>query len=190
MEIWIEANIFVNEGKQREVLLGFIKPLVQRLRSEFNIAAYHFLHQPNNRIQFRVLTTPDKVEKIKELIDDAKKLEQVRDVKYPETPYPGERQNFGEDGWNSTYRLWEAGSDLALDLMDENIRKGPRFDLKSFVHYLLNQTGLNWMQEANFHISAAIDRMLIIMVENQVKPLEDKIAQLDERIRHLERLYP
>ena len=102
MVVWIEANIFVNEGEQNEVLLRFIKPLVQRLRSEFNITAYHFLREPNNEIRFRVLTTPDNVEKIKGLINNAERMEQVREVKYPETPYQGERQAFGEDGWKTT----------------------------------------------------------------------------------------
>ena len=143
MEEWIEANIFVHEGKQREVLLNIIKPLVLRLRSEFGIIAYHFLHEPDNEIRFRVLTTSDKVDKIRGLIDNLRTREQIREVKYPETPYEGERQAFGEDGWKTTYEFLETGSDFALDSLDRNVRKGPQFNLIAFSHYFLNQNGFD-----------------------------------------------
>lgn len=186
MVVWIEANIFVNQGTQNTVLLTLIRPLVQRLRSEFNIEAYHFLYQANNEIRFRVLTTPEMVEKIQGLINNLRTNENVREIRYPEIPYEGERQSFGEDGWLTTYKFLEAGSNFALDLMDPDVRKGPYFDAGPFVHYFLNQSGLNWLQEVNFHNLAAINRMLIIMEENKVKPLRQKITQLEARIQALE----
>jgi hypothetical protein len=45
MEEWVEANIFLHEGKQEEFLLKFIKPTVQKLRSELQITGYHFLNE-------------------------------------------------------------------------------------------------------------------------------------------------
>jgi hypothetical protein len=35
MDSWIEANIFVEQGKQDEVLLSFIKPLPKETKSGF-----------------------------------------------------------------------------------------------------------------------------------------------------------
>jgi len=186
MVVWIEANIFVNEGTQNEVLLNLIKPLVQRLRSGFRIEAYHFLHEPNNEIRFRVLTNRTRVETIKGLIDNLQSREQVREVRYPETPYQGERHSFGEDGWKTTYKFLEAGSDFALDLIDPNARKGSHFNRIAFSHYFLNQTGFNQLQEASFHLKASIERMLTIMHQSYIRPINEKITQLEARIQALE----
>lgn len=186
MVVWIEARISVNEGRQNEVLLNFIKPLVQRLRSEFNITAYHFLREPNNEVWFRVLTTRTRVERIRALISNLQREEQVREVRYPETPYQGERQSFGEDGWKTTYKLLEAGSDFALDLLDENVRKGPKFKRLAFSHYFLNQSGFNQFQEANFHFQCVMERMLVLVDQTYVRPLKEKIAQLEARIQAVE----
>ena len=187
MEEWIEANIFVHEGKQKDVLLNVIKPLVLRLRSEFGIIAYHFLHEPNNEIRFRVLTTPDKVEKIKELLDNLVTREQIRELKYPETPYEGERQNFGEDGWKTTYKFLEVGSDFALDLMDDNTRKGNYFNPLYFSHLLLNQNSLNQFEEAVFHFRCSMERMFTMVETLYIAPLRDKVTQLENRIQALEK---
>ena len=189
MVVWIEANIFVNEGTQNEVLLNLIKPLVQRLRSEFRIKAYHFLHEPNNEIRFRVLTTRTRVEKIKGLIDNLQSREQIREVRYPETPYQGEREAFGEDGWRTTYKFLEAGSDFALDLIDQNVRKGSKFNRVAFSHYLLNQTGFGQLAEANFHATLSIERM-VTWALTELKKLERKVTektnQLEARIQAVE----
>src|SRR4030067_232609 len=118
MDEWMEVNKIVKKEKENEILLRFIKPLVQKLRSEFKIAPYHFLHEPDNEIRFRVLTNSGNIEKVIGLINNAKGMLQVRDIKYPEHPYAGEKDAFGEDGWTTTFRYLEAGSDFALDLLD------------------------------------------------------------------------
>ena len=185
MPEWIEANIFVNAGAQNEVLLTLIKPLIQRLRSLFRIKSYHFLHEPNNEIRFRVLTTHSRVEKIKGLINGLQRNEKVVEVKYPEIPYQGERGSFGEDGWKTAYKFLEAGSDFALDLIDSNVRKGLYFNRGSFSHYFLNQSGFGQLSEANFHATALIERIAIWTITER-KKLEEKIIQLEARIRELE----
>lgn len=186
---WIQVNIFVTQGRQKDVLLGFIKPLVQKLRSDFKIIAYHFLYEPNNEIRFRVLTTPKKVDKIKELIDKAKTVEYVKELKYPKKRYQGEKQAFGEDGWKTTYKFLEAGSDFALDSLDKNVRKGPQFNLIAFSHYFLNQSGLGQVDEASFHASASIERMItwtLTTLNNRDKNINEKITQLETRTKALE----
>ena len=191
MEEWVESNVFVHEGKQNEFLLRFIRPLVQKLRSEFKITAYHFLHEPDNEIRFRVLTTPQNVEKVRGLINNAKGMVLVKDVKYPESPYPGERDAFGEDGWRTTYKFLEAGSDFALDLIDPNVRKGPQFNLIAFSHYFLNQSGLNILQEANFHANIVNERMSVILqlsLQELGSHIIEKMNQLETRIDKLEQL--
>lgn len=181
--VWIEARIFVNEGKENEVLLTLIKPLIQQLKSTFSIQSYHFLFEPE--ILFRVLTIPDHVEKIKGMISNLQQNEHIREVKYPQTPYKGERKSFGEDGWKTTYKFLEAGSDFALDLLDQNVRKGPKFNRLGFSHYFLNQSGFHQLQEANFHAIASIERMAYFTL-TQLKPLGEKITQLETRIKALE----
>jgi hypothetical protein len=189
LDEWIEANIFVYEGKQREVLLRFIKPLVQRLRYEFKVTAYHFLHEPDNEIRFRVLTSPENVQKVRGLINNSRGMSQVRDVKYPENPYAEEKDAFGEDGWKTAYKYLEAGSDFALDLIDPNVRKGPQFTIIAFSHYFLNQNGLNILQEANFHATTVNERMSVILtlsLQELGNRLMEKMSQLENRIDQLE----
>lgn len=189
MEEWVEANIFLHDGKQEEFLLKFVKPTVQKLRSELQITAYHFLHEPNNEIRFRVLTTSEKADKIRGLINNAKGLPQVKEIKYPASPYPGEKEGFGEDGWRTTYKYLEAGSDFALDLIDPRTRKGPQFNPIAFAHYFLNHAGFNILQEANFHASAVNERMSIILqlsLQEMSSRLMEKIGQLETRVAELE----
>src|SRR3990170_6358030 len=186
MEAWIEANIFVHQGKQRDVLLGFIKPLIQQLRSDFGITAYHFLYEPDNEIRFRVLTSDDKVDRIKGIIENLRGLPQVRDLKYPQIPFNGERTAFGEDGWKTTYKFLEAGSDFALDLLDSSVRKGPHFNPIAFSHYFLNQQGLDQFTEATAHFQCSMERMLVIVQESYTKPLQEKTNQLESYIKSIE----
>jgi hypothetical protein len=190
MEEWVEANIFLHEGKQGEFLLKFVKPTVQKLRSELQITAYHFLHEPNNEIRLRVLATNEKADRIRGIINNAKGLPQVKEINYPETPYPGEREAFGEDGWKTTYKYLEAGSDFALDLIDPKTRKGPQFNPYAFAHYFLNQSGFTILHEANFHANAVNERMSIIMqlgLQEMGSRLIEKISQLETRIGELEK---
>ena len=183
MPEWIEANVFVKAGSQQIVLLTLIKPLIQTLRSQFNIESHHFLHEPNNEIRFRVLTTSSNVVKIKKLIDNLQNNEQVTLVGY--TPFEGEKKAFGEDGWKTTYKFLEAGSEFALDLIDQNIRKGNKFNRISFSHYFLNQSGFGQLNEADFHASAMIERIVTWAITEHNK-LNDKITQLENRIKKLE----
>ena len=37
MSEWIEAHIFVTHGRENEALLNLVKPLIQRLKTDFNI---------------------------------------------------------------------------------------------------------------------------------------------------------
>ncbi|MFH0896630.1 MAG: hypothetical protein V1850_01085 [Candidatus Bathyarchaeota archaeon] len=94
----------MSEGKQNEFLLRFIKPLVQKICFEFKITVYPFPQEPDGEIRFRVLTTPQNMEKVRGLINNAKGMSLVKDVKYPENQYLGERDAFGEDGWRTAYK--------------------------------------------------------------------------------------
>lgn len=187
MEAWIEANIFVKQGKQGEVLVGFIKPLVKQLRNDFNITAYHFLHEPNNEIRFRVLTTDDNIGNVKGLIENLRNLPQVSDLKYPQIPYNGEKTAFGEDGWITTYKLLEAGSDFALDILDSSVRKGPQFNRIAFSHYFLNQQGFDQFSEAVEHFRCSMERILVLVQTMYIDPMQEKMNKLETRISATEK---
>ena len=181
MESWIQAHIYVETG-HNEFLVNFLKPLVQKLRSEYGIESYHFLFEPE--IMLRILTTPNNVDRIKALIDEAKDLPDVKDVRYRKMSLKGHLKNSG-DGWKRTYKFLEAGSDFVLDLRDESVRKGLLYSAGAFMHYFLNQHGLNQWQEVDVHFSAAIER-IIVAVGQTIKPLEDRIGALEEKIKTLE----
>ncbi len=184
MPEWIEANIFVNSGSQKNVLLTLIKPLIQTLKRTHRIKSYHFLYEPNNEIRFRVLTTHSRVATITGLIDNLQTNEQIIEVRYPKIPYDGEK-TFGEDGWKTTYKFLEAGSDFALDFIDENLRKTPNFDRGLIIHHFLNQTGMNPLDELDFHLVNSKERMRLI-ITNAVLPLKEQITQLENRLHELE----
>jgi len=184
MESWIEANIFVEQGKENEFLLNFIKPLVQRLRSKFKITSFHFFREPE--IRFRVLTEADKVEAIKNLIEEGKKTGLVKDIKYP--LYGEDKSAFGEGGWASAHKFFEAGSEIALDYIDPSVKKGKYFDHIAFMHYFLNPSGFSFFDEGKLHAVAVIERLDRIrmsgrMTDNQILQLKDKIKALEERLK-------
>lgn len=114
----------------------------------------------------------------------------MKQIKYPDTPHPGEREAFGEDGWRTTFKYLEAGSDFALDLIDPKTRKGPQFNPYAFAHYFLNQSGFTILHEANFHANAVNERMSIIMqlsLQEMSSRLMEKISQLETRMGELEK---
>ena len=158
MDSWIEANIFVTQGKQEDFLLSFIKPFVLRLRSEFKIISFHFFYEPNNEIRFRVLTDTNTVDSIKKLIDEAKKMNQVTNITY--IPY-GETKAF-EGTWKTIHKFFEAGSEFALDYIDPTVSKDSSFNHIAFLHYFLNPSGFNQWEEASIHASAVIERLATI----------------------------
>ena len=181
MDSWIEAKIFVEQGKQDEVLLSFIKPLVLRLRSESKIMSFHFFREPNNEIRFRVLTDINNVDSIKKLIDEAKKMNQVIDIKY--NPY-GETTVF-EGTWKTIHKFFEAGSEFALDYIDPTVSKDSSFNHIAFSHYFLNPSGFNLWEEANLHASAVIERLAVINMMTD-KQINERITQLESRIKTME----
>ncbi|MCJ7631177.1 hypothetical protein MUP77_02070 [Candidatus Bathyarchaeota archaeon] len=186
MDTWIEANIFVNQENQHSFLKNFIKPLIRDLKSKGEIISYHFLHEENYEIRFRILANESKIEGIRKLIEESRKQQGVTDLKYPEAPYVGERISFGEDGWITTYKFLEAGSDFALDMIDQNVRKGPYFNYGSFSHYFLNQCGLNQFQEANVHLDFFVERITTIIFQNMHEQFGKRLDQLETSVKNLQ----
>ena len=188
MVSWIEAQIFTEPDRRQEILLSFIRPLVEKIRSQFNIISYHFFRYSDTRgyyLRFRVLTNDEFIEQIKGLINEAEKLKEVTKVYYPEKPYEGEKESFGEDGWKSTYKFLEAGSEVALDKYDDNVRKGNYFNESYFVHLFLNQIGYHYLREAQFHALTTIERIEVIR-QTEIEVRDFRINELEERIKQLE----
>jgi hypothetical protein len=76
----------------------------------------------------------------------------------------------------------------ALDSRDGTVKKGPYFNAISFSHYFLNQLGFNQLDEIFFHFQVISERMSVIFNQTYTKPLQDKIDQLEERIKTLKKI--
>jgi hypothetical protein len=138
-DCWVEANIFI-KPKSKYVLPAFVKPLIQNLKKNFEVKSWHFFQEPNYEIRFRVLTTTKDSEHIKDVLmllpSDKKISKFVKKIEF--TDYNGESKLFGKDGWPIAFRMFEVNSDWALAYNDPTVKKGVRFRLADFNHFLLN----------------------------------------------------
>jgi hypothetical protein len=159
MENWIWVKFFVSQEREAEFPLNFIKPMIQDLRSKFNISSYHVLFESQQGIWLRILTDTKNIDIIKKRINQSSQREKIR-VEFDEFLIEEYKKNWGDDGWVATYKFLEAGSDIAIGLLDQGFKKNRNnFNKLSIIHHFLNQTGLKPLQEIRFYLNS-IGKML------------------------------
>jgi len=167
--VWLETRVFVDADRIDDVIMSFVKPLVDMFDKENLLESFHFFEE-NGRahILFRVLAEEDKVvrrirpaimDKLRELgLTDVSRISDICD-------YHGEQSSFGDEGWKITHRFFEYGSRVSLlkkdtlgrlrDTSDSQARREilrscmvpsedseeGQFHEDKFVHCFLNQMG-------------------------------------------------
>jgi len=167
--VWLETRVFVDTDRMNDVLMSFVKPLVDMSDRESLFESFHFFEE-NDRphILFRVLAEKDKIagrirpaiiDRLREMgLADVSRISDICD-------YHGEQSSFGDEGWKIAQRFFEYGSRVSLlkkdtlgrlrDTSDSQARrqilrscmvpskdsKEGQFHEDKFVHCFLNQMG-------------------------------------------------
>jgi len=182
MSEWIEANIYFSRNPNH-FLLNFIKPLITELENEEQLISFHFFGEPGPRILLRILSLTEVVDEIQDRIRSWESHENISQIQFRD--YHGEESSFGADSWETAYRFFEASSRIRLDMIDENIEKGPNFNLIAFNHYFLNACGLSIPNEATIHADMMIER-LYTQRHYDLRDLNEKIQRIESRLQQIE----
>jgi len=177
-KVWLETRIFVDIDRMNDVLMSFVRPLVDMFDREGLIESFHFFEENNSpHLLFRVLAEENKiVERIRPAIMQRLRelglvgMSRMSDI----CDYHGEHSSFGDKGWKIAYRFFEYGSRISLLKKDtlerlhatsdsralreilrlcmvpsENSQEG-QFHENKFVHCFLNQMGLTRVVDGVF----------------------------------------
>jgi hypothetical protein len=192
-EKWVEIRLWFSRFDltcYKRLLLSFIKPVIKELKNKQALKTFHFFFEPEPHLLFRIeLCTEDAASEIKKLVRNYRKsIEDFIDSSRENelfADYPGEAEDFGEDGWEIAKKVFECGSEMAIGKLDLDFRKGKKLQVGKLLHCLLNSLGYSFSDyEAIYHLRAFVSRMLILeRKETLDEALEAKIrAMLEEQL--------
>jgi len=211
-EIWVETTVWIKDfdpERHRRLLLEFVKPIIQDLENKNLVETFHTLFEPGLRFLLRI--KPKAEDRVAEVRSTVKKyLPNIQDFLVQKTErdlfteYRGEAEDFGEDGWTITKKVFEMGGRMAIANFDPNFKKGRKFHDEKLLHCFLNSIGHSIFirhirgkpvtSEALFHLNQFIGRILIIrgkrsidsataaeikdLIENQIEELKGTIIEV------------
>jgi len=162
---WIELNIFLNDYRKfNEVLRDVVKPCIQTLYDGKTLFSWHYFRE--HHLCWRILAEESVLNSLKDKLDkELLELEASSPDVYKEhfygafcekgKEYNGEADNYGDKVWCECYKLWEAGSNLALKLCTETPQEPIGYHAIRGMHLLLNPMGLTRFQEGLLHLDQA-----------------------------------
>jgi len=166
---WLEENIQPNSpGDMDRVLFYHIRPMVNYLKLQGWLIAWHFLRESENwrgrgrrpplvlHIRFRVKAADSNLSRVRSYITQVLNgLQQngwIADHYHgshgtPNQNYTDERGHFDEvaqrpQGWDAAQKWFEAGSEIELVFLKnrfQGTQLGPRFILPDLLHFFGNQ---------------------------------------------------
>ena len=171
---WVEVNIHLNNyTRANEAIADVVKNLVEKFKSGNLIKSWHFFREPQIRLRF--FGEEDKIEKVKQMIDDClKDLESSKGDLYSchvfgshgirGKEYTGE-DDFWDNDWSLVMKLWEQTSEFVLALISGKPCIALDVHGERHVHLFLNQLGL-----AHTYVDTSKEK--IIQYRRQKKPDE------------------
>jgi hypothetical protein len=174
----------------KDILLQFVKPMIQRF--EDRIETYHHFFEPQLLVRVRA----DESVITKDIVPflELKKAElKYRITSLKLDPNYDERRDFG-DGWPLALRLFEMSSRAAiLKLESAPERLGPKFEQTYFSHLLFNEIGLTWREECLLHYEEALGRLALDVTGGNLEQsrmiLSRNREKLIENISEIEGLF-
>jgi len=167
---------------------------MKELESQGIINTFHLLFEDEPQFFLRIEpNSPDESEKVKHVVKEYPTA--IRDllVAHPEqqelATYPGEAEDYGEDGWLIAKRVFEIGGRMAIGQIDSAFRKGGKFEEGKILHCFLNSIGCGVSglfrndkfvtRETIFHLKQFTGRMLVIRDKRSLDPeTEQEIEEL------------
>lgn len=175
-ELWFEfeAQLNYSDLNTHEILLrGFIGPIIKELERRDLLETFHFFFEPNFLLRMKPKSTEitDQIHSTIEMyLPNAKDM--ITPLRSSHGEYTGELEDYGEDGWTITKKVFELGSRMAIALADPNSKKGRKFSAGKLLHCFLNSLGYSIFfkrlndrvvtREALHHLDEFIGRMLIL----------------------------
>jgi hypothetical protein len=158
---WLECNIYLKDyNRTNEVLKDFVKPYIKELYDNEVEFTWHYFREP--QICLRIGAYVEAVKLITvELCDRLHQLEGQSDLydyhifgafAQEGKEYIGEADFYGEDVWELCYKRWEAGSNLALQLITVEPIKSIPFHYTRDIHLFENQLGLEYSDAITIYL--------------------------------------
>jgi hypothetical protein len=160
-DVWLIAEADFPNLQSRDIVLRFVKPIVDEF--DTRLTTFHFFFER----QFLLRVKADENLHTESIIPFVnRKLTELnatgRNVRL-DRGYTEER-DYG-NGWSLAQKIFENGSRAAM-LMAEaeagSATVGVQFNTGKFVHLLLNQSGHTIPNEASFHFERFIERLEVI----------------------------
>ena len=152
---WVEANIFPIGGakKQDNIILNWIKPLIEKMESEKRIETFHFLRE-DDEIRFRMYGELNKFKsEVEDWLEGLKNKSLVEKRSGFNPKYHGEEGAAGKIGQGAYYVYMESGSKIAFFMLDKKFENSTNFYHYRGFHFILNSCGFNIGDEINFYIN-------------------------------------
>ncbi len=160
---WIELIVELAEDSDfNRLLRSLVKPYIADLYTNHVQFSWHFFREPS--LCWRFYADDNVIDSICEELSSKLELMEGGEpiiTKYyfgafleEGKVYNGESDYYGKEAWEASYKLWEAGSNLALVLLD-NPTKPISFHAVRSMHLMQNQLGLTRFQEGLLHLNQA-----------------------------------
>ena len=162
---WREYEIIaVNEGAMNDIIRDTLYDLVEKLDKYEKMETFHFLRYNGNRklIRFRICAlSQDILKKLEDIANDTFATDSSGNIeRYPSHPFDESEEyakHGGKQRWRAVAKFLEASSRFVMRVMREyssgNVKMAdPCADYSSYSHYLYNQLGCSYLQEAENHL--------------------------------------
>lgn len=161
MKKWIEVGIFIKPSCHR--ILDRLPIIIERLFPE-NVDSFHYFHEPNYEIRFRILANKRTCLRIRKIIkEDIKPRWWCQRVKFRK--YRGEKKLYGKEGFDVAKDYFETGAIMALRLLSQEeggkLEKSKDFHARRYTHLFLNQLGFSTKEELEWAIKYAWYRLKV-----------------------------
>ena len=166
----VHANKYDSDFKVK-MMLELAGPIIKELEQQQLLLTFHFFFEPF--FLFRVLIpSQNEMERVKSVIEkclpNVKTL--IKQTKFS-NDYPGEKEDFGDEGWLHVQKLFEYASRISLLKMEtlnglkteNDCQLNKQFNDTKLIHCYLNAQGFSSLDEANFHQTAYIERLSRIL---------------------------
>lgn len=175
--------------------INIIKTLVEKLEDKKLIDSYFWLYQNSYvSIKFHILDINRKIEienKIEEILKQIE-LKKQSDYDFEKLSYEHEKNpngdidKFGEEGAKIFYEFMNICCHFNLaQLKPENeiYKKLPKeFFKEKFIHSFLNSSGLNYLDEANFHLERFISNLYLAIGNKNQELINNFVNRLKELV--------
>lgn len=197
---WIEVNVGINPDIKNIALVELVSPIVRKYKSNFT--SWHFLWEAKPwpalkkkgiTLRLRFFGENDSITKMKDVLEaKLRRLEHDNSHsffghcygRHGDCPGEYEGEDWGKKGWKLGMKFLQLGSEVALELIENENMLGKSDDYKlslfryaeRYVHCFLD-TIYSTEEEVNFYLQNAIQRLCHLVTKQQFDKEHEKEHQ-------------